>query len=66
MQVRVLALGEGLGLEVEPPVVAARKAGNRVYVRVRQRLGKLVRVEIRPNRPDGFTGVEIEVDLTKA
>lgn len=31
-----------------------------------QRLGKLVRVEIRPNRIDGFTGVEVEVDLTKA
>ena len=65
-QVRVPAFGEGLGVEVKPPVVAARKAGNRVYVRFRQRLGELVGVEIRTDGFDSLTGVEVEVDLTKA
>ena len=65
-QVRVLAFGKNFGVEIKPAVMAARKASDRVNVCFHQRLGKIVRVEIRPNRFDEFTGVEIEVDLTKA
>ncbi len=60
------ALGVALRVIVDPAVVAAGEAGDRVDVGAQQSVGEDLGVEGRADAGDQLAGVKIEVDLAEA
>jgi hypothetical protein len=56
---------KSLGIKVDPAMVAAPKAGDRVHARPLKRGGKLLGVERRADTLDLLVGVKVQMDLTK-